>query len=228
VIARGQSFLLQGIDAVPCEVEADYVKAEMAKTTIVGLPDTAVRESMDRVRTAVLNSGFHYPRGRIMINLAPAHLRKEGPVYDLPIAVAILATGRTISQDNGETPPTLDEFLFAGELALDGRVRPVRGVVNLALLARSLHLRGLVVSRACAAEATVVEGIEVRGVEMLTDVVGLFNGTQAVEPCPPTDVDALLRRPGAGGRETRPDHRRGRWPQRPYAVSKRQVRLRTR
>ena len=182
MIARVKSFLLQGIDAVACEVEADYAWAEVPRTTILGLPDTAVRESMDRVRTAVLNSGFEYPRGRLTINLAPAHLRKEGPVYDLPIAIAVLATGRTMIEatGNGEAVPRLEDYLLAGELALDGRVRPVRGVVCLALLARTLGLRGLVVSRCCAAEATMVEGIEVRGVETLADVVGLFNGTTTI------------------------------------------------
>ena len=88
---RVESFVLQGIDAVPCEIEADLTPAGLPRTTVVGLPDAAVRESMERVRSALLNSGYRFPRGIVTVNLAPAHIRKEGPVYDLPIAVGILA-----------------------------------------------------------------------------------------------------------------------------------------
>jgi magnesium chelatase family protein len=90
VISRVHSFVLQGIDAVACEIEADLSPVGLPKTTVVGLPDAAVKESMERVRTAVLNSGYRFPQVRITINLAPADVKKEGPVYDLPFAVALL------------------------------------------------------------------------------------------------------------------------------------------
>ena len=96
MISRVQSFVLQGIDAVPCEIEVDLNMARTPGTSIVGLPDAAVRESIERVQAAILNSGFHLTRSRATINLAPATVRKEGPVYDLPIAVALLQSGGTI------------------------------------------------------------------------------------------------------------------------------------
>ena len=194
VISRVQSFLLQGIDAVPCEIEADLTPAKMPGTAIVGLPDAAVKESMHRVRTAILNAGYCFPFGRVTVNLAPAHLRKEGPVYDLPIAVAVLQAGGTIEPFAPEGAPQTDDFLLAGELALDGRVRPVRGAVSLAQLARELRMRGVIVAKANAGEAAVVDGIEVRGVASLAEVVGLFNGRVTVEPHARVDVESLIAR----------------------------------
>ncbi len=137
MISRGHSFVLQGIDAIACEIETDLSTVGLPKTTIVGLPDAAVKESTERVRTAMLNSGFRFPQTRITINLAPADIKKEGPVYDLPMAVALLAADGTIEkvyQQDGKERPSLDQYLIAGELALDGRVRPVRGIKRLALL----------------------------------------------------------------------------------------------
>ena len=130
MISRVHSFILQGIDATPCEIEADLSPVGLPKTTIVGLPDVAVKESIERVRTAVLNSGFRFPQSRVTINLAPADVRKEGPVYDLPIAVALLLAGGTIDPVAGDGRPQAQDFLIAGELALDGRIRPVKGVIR--------------------------------------------------------------------------------------------------
>jgi magnesium chelatase family protein len=192
VISRVHSFVLQGVDAVPCEVEADVGYAETRKTTIVGLPDAAVKESIDRVRTAILNSGYVVPGGWLTINLAPAHLRKEGPVYDLPIAVAVLTAGRTIVPPADGQELEAESFLIAGELALDGRVRPVRGIVSLALLARELGKRGVIVAASSAAEAAVVEGIEVLGINTLAEVVGLLNGRLTVEPHAAVDLESLI------------------------------------
>ncbi|MHC4127873.1 MAG: YifB family Mg chelatase-like AAA ATPase [Planctomycetota bacterium] len=190
MISRVYSFVLQGIDAVRCEIEADLTRPGTRKTAIVGLPDAAVKESVDRVRTAILNSGYAFPRGRLTINLAPAHLRKEGPVYDLPIAVAVLKAGGTIG--NSGDGLEAEAFLLAGELALDGRVRPIRGVVSLAQLARDLQMRGVIVAAASAAEAAVVEGIDVQGVTTLDQVVGMLNGQCTIAPHPAVDLEALI------------------------------------
>jgi magnesium chelatase family protein len=191
VTSRIHSFVLQGIEAHACEVEADVSSSKLPSTGIVGLPDAAVRESAERVRTAILNSGFEYPFGRVTVNLAPADLRKEGPVYDLPIAIALLLVGGTID-DGSDRAGELDEYLIAGELALDGRVRPVRGVISLAMLARAKNKRGVIVPAANAREAAVVEGIDVHGAERLADVVAFLNGQESLEPVPPVDAEELL------------------------------------
>lgn len=249
MLARVQSYLLQGIDAVACEVEVDVdlsqIKDEASqqpRATVVGLPDTAVKESVERVRSALGNSGFRFPQGKVVVNLAPAHLRKEGPMYDLPIAVGMLiadgvidpgeatsqrvqvALGRRLAPSRGaglgDTARRLQEtagggstggagsdgadaapeiepidprrFLFAGELALDGRLRPVRGVIAMAALAKSRGLRGVVVPLENAPEAAVVPGVEAVGVATLAEVVGVLTGALPPGVHPPVDVDALL------------------------------------
>jgi magnesium chelatase family protein len=189
VIARVESFVLQGIEAIPCEVEADISTASLPATTMVGLPDAAVRESIERVRTALLNGGFRYPPGRITINLAPAHIRKEGPVYDLPIAVALLRASGTIESQDGAD---VGGLMVAGELALDGRVRPVRGVLSLSLLARERGKRGVIVPAANASEAAVVDGIDVLSASTVGEVVAFLNGTKRITPPPAIDAEARI------------------------------------
>jgi magnesium chelatase family protein len=192
VISRVHSFVLQGIDALSCEIEADLNPSGLPKTTVVGLPDAAVRESIERVRAALLSCGFRYPTTRITINLAPADVRKEGPVYDLPFAVALLRADGTIQPfASGGLP--LDETLIAGELALDGRVRPVRGVISLALLARKRGVTNVVVPRANAKEAAAVDGVNVYGVDTLGQVVTLFNAQAALVPEPTLQVETILQ-----------------------------------
>lgn len=185
MIARVHSFVLQGVDGAPCEIEVDLDMAAMPKTTIVGLPDAAVRESIQRVRAAMLNSGFRYPGGRLTVNLAPAHVRKEGPVYDLPLALALLQASGTIRGD-------LEHSLVAGELALDGRVRPISGAICLASLARQRDMRGVIVPEANAPEAAAVEGIEVRGLASLGQAVGYFNGHGGLDVHPTLDIEATI------------------------------------
>ena len=192
MISRVDSFVLQGIDAIPCEIEVDLSPVGLPRTTVVGLPDTAVKESVERVRTALLNSGFRYPNSRITINLAPADVRKEGPVYDLPFAAALLRADATIAPLSGDGRPSLDEYLIAGELALDGRIRPIKGAISLAMLARQRGAAGVIVPAGNAAEAAAVDGINVLGVRTLGEVVGLFNGVCTVEPHPTLDVEALI------------------------------------
>ena len=130
VLARVHSFVLVGIDAIPCEVEVDVSQRGLSKTVIVGLAQTAVKESVERVRRAMINSGFPFPQHALLINLAPADVKKEGPALDLPMAVGLLRGTESIQNDRHK------EFLVAGELALDGRLRRIKGALSLALLAR--------------------------------------------------------------------------------------------
>ena len=121
MLAQVHSFVLEGIDPVACEVEVDVADRGLAKTTIVGLPDAVVKESIERVRSAIVNSGYSYPMSRMLVNLAPADIRKEGPSFDLPIAVGLLLAEQVIQTQ------THKRLLFARELALDGRLRSVNG-----------------------------------------------------------------------------------------------------
>ncbi len=192
MISRFHSFVLRGIDAVACEVEADLNPAQMPHAHIVGLPDRAVKEAIQRVRAAILNSGFRLPRSRVVINLAPATIPKEGNIYDLPIALAILQAGRVIEGGEADGRPCPDDFLVAGELALDGRVRPINGVISLASLAKKQARRGVIVPASNAGEAAVVDGVEVLGVESLAEVVGFLNGQATIEAHPWIDIEALI------------------------------------
>lgn len=202
MLARVQSYLLQGIDAQPCEVEInldDTVEPEFAKTIIVGLPDQGVKEASERVRAALMNSGYSWPISRTIINLAPADVRKEGPTYDLPIAIAILATQNVIKPIRTEDERGLDfrKHFFGGELALDGRVRPIKGAIALASLAKARGALGVIVSSDNAQEAAVVQGINVYGVRTLSEVVGLLSGQIDPEPVAAPDVAALLKNAAA-------------------------------
>ncbi|GJQ29719.1 MAG: hypothetical protein HBSAPP03_16030 [Phycisphaerae bacterium] len=210
MLARVQSHLLQGIDALPCEVEIDvdesaFVDGNRA-VVLVGLPDAGVREAHERVRTAMTNSGFVFPRGKVVVNLAPADVRKEGPVYDLPIAVGILAAmgvvGRRAAVRVGGGPEAgegLDyrTLVIAGELALDGRVRPIRGALAMTAMAKARGARGVVVPVDNAPEAAVVQGIDVFGVATLAELVGLLTGTLDAQSFAPPDVGSLLRNAAA-------------------------------
>lgn len=194
MVSRIRSALLQGVEALPCEIEVDLDDRGLEKLTIVGLPDAAVKESLERVRSALANSGYPFPQGRVLINLAPADVRKEGPVYDLPIAIGLLAAAGVLPP-RAEAAGGLDlrRLLMAGELALDGRVRPVRGAIAMAALAHEQGLGALIVPSENAPEAAVVGGVETYGVGGLSEVVGLLSGESGAEPEPPPDVDAMLR-----------------------------------
>ncbi len=259
MLARVQSYLLQGIDALPCEVEVDLDEGAVnqdgnsPRPVVVGLPDPAVKESLERVRSALANGGYFFS-GKLLVNLAPADVRKEGPLYDLPIAVGILiaqgvvpsggrvvtakerfaratakASARTTAgaggpglslaaelgfeepanpraaRDAGNTPAVIaggaspDDtvldvrtLILAGELALDGRLRPIRGAIAMASLARSRGARGIIVPWENAPEAAIVEGIDVYGARTVGEVVGLLTGQLDAQPHPPVDVASLL------------------------------------
>jgi magnesium chelatase family protein len=179
MLAKVCSAAVNGIEAYPVEVE---VNAGYGDTliVIVGLPDTAVKESRDRVMTALINSGFAFTFGRTTINLAPADVKKEGPSFDLPIAVAMVAASEQLESTQ------LDAFAMVGELALDGAVRAVKGVLPIALSARALGKRGVLVPPENAAEAAVVAGLQVIPVRNLREAVGFLEGEVKISP---TEVD---------------------------------------
>lgn len=178
MLAKLRTFTLLGIDAVPVEVEVDAGPG-MAKVILVGLPELAVRESVHRIERALHNLGYARPTGRVIISLAPADLRKEGGAFDLPIALGCLvATGQL-------RPEQAVLFATVGELALDGAVRPVRGALSMALAARDLGIKKLIVPTSNAAEAAVVADVEVYGVTSLAEAVGLIAGTVEVDPVAP-------------------------------------------
>ncbi|MCL4804474.1 MAG: YifB family Mg chelatase-like AAA ATPase [Anaerolineae bacterium] len=179
MLAKVLSAAIVGLDAELVNVEVDIVKGQ-PYFALVGLPDAAVRESRDRVYAAVKNSGFTFPLHRITVNLAPADLRKEGPAYDLPIAVGILAATSQIWHN------LLDESLFFGELSLDGSTRHTKGVLPLAAKARELGLKRLFVPVADAAEAALMPDLEVFPVRTLAELVNHLTG---MEPLAPLAVD---------------------------------------
>ena len=167
---------LQGIDAIPITIE---VLADPGiQFVMVGLPDTAVKESAERVTSAISQSGYEFPRKKVVVNMAPADVRKEGSAYDLPIALGILAADGQVS------PHHFGEFLIMGELSLDGTLLPVKGVLPMAIMARAMKLRGMIVPRANATEAAVVNNLEVYGMDCLRDVTNFLR--DAATPAPTT------------------------------------------
>ncbi|HTL55528.1 MAG TPA: magnesium chelatase domain-containing protein [Candidatus Limnocylindrales bacterium] len=175
MLAKVCSAAVNGIEAYPVEVEVNAGYGDTV-IVIVGLPDTAVKESRDRVMTALINSGFGFTFGRTTINLAPADVKKEGPSFDLPIAVALVAASEQMESTQ------LDKFVMVGELALDGAVRPVKGVLSVALSARDQGKTGVFVSPENAAEAAVVAGLQVIPVRNLREAVGFLEGETQIAP----------------------------------------------
>jgi magnesium chelatase family protein len=178
VLARVFSAALVGVEAALIRVEVD-VAAGLPSFTTVGLPDSAVRESRERVRTAIRNAGFPFPPDRITVNLAPADFRKEGPAFDLPIALGILAATGCLR--DGRTPGVA----VVGELALDGGIQPVRGVLAVALACRRRGVPRLLVPAANHAEAAAIDGLTVLSAATLADAVATLNGAPTATPCPP-------------------------------------------
>jgi magnesium chelatase family protein len=172
---KTRSAAVYGIDAHPVDVEVDLYRGGMGKDfMLVGMPDTAVRESRERIKSALMNSGFGYPNQAVTVNLAPAHVRKEGSGFDLPMALAILGAMGTFKG--------LDHHLCAGELSLDGAVRPVRGALSMAVCAREHGIQNLILPADNAAEAAVVEGVRTFGVRHLAEAVALLNRPEEFSP----------------------------------------------
>jgi magnesium chelatase family protein len=183
MLAKVYSAAVYGVEAIEVEIEVN-AGSGLSKIVIVGLPDAAVKESQDRVITALSNSGFRWPHGRTTINLAPAHIRKEGPSFDLPIALGMIAaqTDAESSARNtrsaGLTPELLCPCAFAGELALTGAVRPIRGALPIALEARRQGRKALFLPEDNAREAAVVQGLHVFGVRSLRQTHDVLVGAE--------------------------------------------------
>lgn len=174
MLTKAYGAAVQGIDAIKITIEA--VSANGATFTMVGLADTAVKESHQRIMAAVTQSGYHYPRFRFVINLSPADVKKEGAAYDLPIALALLASAGQVEI------PSLADYMIMGELSLDGSVLPIKGVLPMAILARKLGFKGMIVPEANATEAAVVNNLEVYGASSFRQVVEFLQGSATMEP----------------------------------------------
>lgn len=181
MLAKVNSAAIVGLDAIPVEVEVDIASQGLPSFTIVGLPDKAVEESKERVRSAIKNSGADFPAKRITVNLAPADLPKEGPSYDLPIALGILLASEQLKADIKNT-------LFTGELSLDGRLRHTNGVLPQTLLAKEKKLKSIFIPSINTKEAAIVKGIDIYPIENL---VSLFDHLTGVKPLTPLKHKSL-------------------------------------
>ena len=209
MLAKVLSSAVFGIDAYVVEVEVDIAHGLPSFST-VGLPDVAVRESKDRVKAAIKNSGYEFPPDRITVNLAPADIKKEGASFDLPIALGILAATGTVEQTR------LDAFLILGELSLYGEVKPIKGTLPVSIAAREKGLLGVIIPRGNANEAAVVSEIEVLPVGRLSEVVGFLNGERSI-PRAQIDLDQIFRSDfdyGVDFVDVRGQHRNHDWPPR--------------
>jgi len=182
VLAAVATFTLDGVHAREVTVEVD-VRRGLPAFTLVGLPDRAIRESRERVRAALLNSGLEFPQKRLTVNLAPAHVRKAGPSFDLAIAIGLLAASAQVP------PEQLEDCALVGELSLSGELRSVRGTLTAALGARRAGYRRLLVPDANAPEAALVEGIEVSAIPTLSRLADLLHGRWSPEPARPAVAD---------------------------------------
>jgi magnesium chelatase family protein len=175
---KTQSAAICGIDALLIDIEVDmYASGSPRDSRMVGMPDLAVRESRERIRSAMINSGFGYPNKAVTINLAPANVRKEGAGFDVPVAMGILGAMGVVS--------CLDRHLLVGELSLDGTIRPIRGALSIAVCARAAGIPNLILPVENAAEAAVVEGVSVFGVHQLAEIVAMLNSPGEFSPVAP-------------------------------------------
>ncbi len=185
MLSRVLSSAVFGIDAYVVEVEVDIALGLPAFAT-VGLPEGAVKESKDRVKAAVKNCGYEFPSRRITVNLAPADIKKEGAAFDLPMAIGILAATEIVRKER------LDRYFILGELSLDGQVKPVKGILPIAVAARDSGIKGILLPRGNAREAAVVAGIDVLPVDTLSDCVEFLNGNLEIDPVE-VDLDEIFK-----------------------------------
>jgi len=174
MLSKIQSATTIGIEAKPIEIEVDITKG-LPAIVIVGLPDTAIRESRDRVRLAIKNSQLEYPSQKITVNLAPGNVKKEGPCFDLPIAIGVLVASEQLSYKN------VKDFVFLGELALNGRIRPVKGALPIAMSLKG-SAKKIILPEKNAHEASIVQGVEIYAVNTLSNVCNFLNGLISLEP----------------------------------------------
>ena len=165
---------VQGIDATLITIEVNSSRG--IKFFLVGLPDSAVKESHERIISALRVNGYRFPSCQIIVNMAPADIRKEGASYDLPLAIGILALTETVKAD------LLDQYLIIGELSLDGSLQPIRGALPIAITARAQGFKGLILPQQNAREAAVVNNLDVYGAQNITEVIGFFNGETTLTP----------------------------------------------
>jgi magnesium chelatase family protein len=185
MLSKLYSVTLEGIEGIICEVEVHIKRSGFEKSLIVGLPDTAVKESIERVQSAITNSGYSYPKTKSVINLAPADVKKVGPAFDLPIALGILLSSKAIQSD------FVKDFVILGELALDGRVRRVNGVLSMAMAAAEKGFTKMVVPLENVREAAVVEELEVYGTGSLSQTAEFLSGRLLLETAQ-VDIEQLF------------------------------------
>jgi magnesium chelatase family protein len=183
MLSKINSCAVIGLDCELVEVEMD-ISPGLGNITVVGLPDTAVQESKERVRAAIKNSGFKYPTTRITINLAPADIKKAGPAYDLPIAIGLLKASKQIESD-------INESLFVGELSLDGKLRHTNGILPIAIYAKQKEYKNLYVPKINEYEASLVGGVNIIPVENLLQLFEHLNGVKIIEPAKVHDLDEI-------------------------------------
>lgn len=174
MLVRTYSAAVNGLDVTTVTVEVSLTKGVLYHLT--GLGDAAVKEGRDRIAAALQNNGFKFPHADLTVNLAPADLRKEGSNFDLPLAVAILAADGQIDAQG------LDRYMMVGEISLDGKLQPAKGVLPIAIKARADHYKGLIVPRQNVREAAIVNNLEVYGLDSLMEVIQLLSGQKAFEP----------------------------------------------
>ncbi len=182
MLAKVSSAAILGVDAFEVQVEID-ISGGLPSFMVVGLPDAAVQESRERVRAAVRNAGFPFPVSRIVVNLAPADVRKEGPTFDLPIALAVLAAQGIISQKS------LENIVISGELALNGDIRPIKGAINIALYAAQANLQRVLVPPNNAAEAAIFDNVEVYAPETLLEATEFLQGRKSLNAATLVNID---------------------------------------
>ncbi len=188
MIAKVFSGAVLGVDAYIVEVEVDTAFGLPVFST-VGLPDNAVKESKDRVRAALKNSGYEFPAKHITVNLAPADVKKEGTTFDLPVSIGILSAEGVVKKER------LSDYMILGELSLDGRVKPVTGVLPMAVAAKREGFQGIILPKENAEEAALVDGIEVLGAENLSQLVEFLNGNITIHACR-IDIEAYFKTDG--------------------------------
>lgn len=164
---------VQGIEATLITIEVNCSKG--IKFMLVGLPDASVKESHERIISALQVNGYKFPRQQVVINMSPADIRKEGTAYDLPLAIGILAASESVKPDK------LEEYITMGELSLDGSILPIKGVLPIAIMARTMGFKGIILPNKNAREAAVVNNLEVYGVDNIKEVVNFFNGNHDLE-----------------------------------------------
>ena len=174
MLSKIQSATTIGIEARPIEIEVDITKG-LPAIVIVGLPDAAIRESRDRVRSAIKNSQFEYPSQKITVNLAPGNVKKEGPCFDLPIAIGVLVASGQLFYKN------INDFVFLGELALNGRIRPVKGALPIAMSLKG-SAKKIILPEKSAHEASMIQGVEIYAINTLSSVCDFLNGLVSLEP----------------------------------------------